>query len=134
MLFRSEMKAGFENVLNHLIVPNSKNGKNGVVKEKKQKIFSIKRIHKPESEYDKLQKKLKNANKELEQINKLMLDNYKILDKKKYALEKINKEKESVKNNLETIMNESEKAKKELIKNLSQKLKLSAKFVSTSKY
>ena len=129
-----EMKAGFENVLNHLIVPNSKNGKNGVVKEKKQKIFSIKRIHKPESEYDKLQKKLKNANKELEQINKLMLDNYKILDKKKYALEKINKEKESVKNNLETIMNESEKAKKELIKNLSQKLKLSAKFVSTSKY
>ena len=35
---------------------------------------------------------------------------------------------------LETIENKSKKTKKDLLKNLSEKLKLSAKFVATSKY
>ena len=126
-----EMKAGYENVLKNM--GNKEEG----TKEKKKKLFSInsiKHIHEPKTEYEKIQKKLKHANKEIDQLNKMMLDNYKLLDKKKYSLEKMNKEKEAVKNELENIMNDSEKAKKELIKNLSQKLKLSAKFVATSKY
>ena len=126
-----EMKAGYENVLKNM--GNKEEG----TKEKKKKLFSInsiKHIHEPKTEYEKIQKKLKHANKEIDQLNKMMLDNYKLLDKKKYSLEKMSKEKEAVKNELENIMNDSEKAKKELIKNLSQKLKLSAKFVATSKY
>ena len=64
------MKAGYENVLKNM--GNKEEG----TKEKKKKLFSInsiKHIHEPKTEYEKIQKKLKHANKEIDQLNKMNL-------------------------------------------------------------
>lgn len=133
---------GLENVLKNIEGNEYMNGGNNArinVKDEHKygktisKLF--KKLHpKHSSDYEKLQKKRKDKEKELDKYNKIMLDNFKLLDKKKYALEKIGKEKEKCVSLLQDMLDKSEKGKKELIKNLSQKLKLSAKFVSTNKY
>lgn len=122
-----EMKSGYENVLLHL--------KNGEKPNAKKKKFAINFLSpSSRSESAKIKKKLKQVIKDLEHYNKLMFENYDILDRKKYNFELIKKEKENYKEGLANILNDTEMGKKELVKNLSQKLKLSEKFVSTSKY
>lgn len=63
-----------------------------------------------------------------------MENNQKILDKYKNDLEICKNEQNMLKQQLQNIESNSEKTKKNLLKNLSEKLKLSAKFVATSKY
>ena len=62
------------------------------------------------------------------------MEEYQVLDHKRAQVEKLNKKiskyKKELRNTIETIGQE----KNELLKNLSQKLKLSAKFVLTNKY
>ena len=72
--------------------------------------------------------------KEIDINNKSLLEQYKKLDKKKISLEKVTNNKERLIKKLNDIVQSSEKIKKELLKNLSEKLKLTAKFVSTNQY
>ena len=113
---------------------NNDENNNEKVKKKNKFIKLLKIKKEPKTESEKLQKKLKKTNKEIDNVNKTLFENYKILDKKKYHLEKIKKERDEFKNKLENIFKESENIKKYLLKNLSQKLKLTAKFVATNKY
>ena len=62
------------------------------------------------------------------------MNNIKNWIKKKISLEKVTKTKERLIKQLNDIVQNSEKIKKELLKNLSEKLKLTAKFVSTNQY
>ena len=50
------------------------------------------------------------------------------------SLEKVTNTKEKLKKQLNDIVQNAEKIKKELLQNLSEKLKLTAKFVSTNQY
>ena len=141
-----EVKAGYEKVLKKFSIGKSVNGNlekeknnnhNGINKEEKKnkKIrFSFMRNKSNDSEYDKLQKKLNNLEKEIDINNKSLLEQYKKLDKKKISLEKVTNNKERLIKKLNDIVQSSEKIKKELLKNLSEKLKLTAKFVSTNQY
>ena len=141
-----EVKAGYEKVLKKFSFGKSVNGNlekkknnndNGINKEEKKnkKIrFSFMRNKSNDSEYDKLQKKLNNLEKEIDINNKSLLEQYKKLDKKKISLEKVTNNKERLIKKLNDIVQSSEKIKKELLKNLSEKLKLTAKFVSTNQY
>ena len=54
-------------------------------------------------------------------------------EKKNYLILKIN-ERKNLKENLDKIVKEKNLYEKNLLKNLSQKLKLSAKFVATNNY
>ncbi len=63
-----------------------------------------------------------------------LLIQYKILDEKKYTKEKIKEDKMKFKNALENKLQDYELRQRELIKNLSDKLRLSEKFVKTSKF
>jgi hypothetical protein len=56
------------------------------------------------------------------------------LDEKKYTKEKIKEDKMKFKNALENKLQDYELRQRELIKNLSDKLRLSEKFVKTSKF
>ena len=145
-----EVKTGYENVLKRFM-SNSVNTNNiGIgdnlnnehknelknsqeIKNKKFK-FNFIKIKGNVSEYDKLQKKLQNLEKEININNKALFEQYKKLDKKKISFEKVAKVKEKLKKQLNDIIQNSEKIKKELLKNLSEKLKLTAKFVSTNQY
>ena len=60
--------------------------------------------------------------------------NQKILDKYKNELEICRNEQNLLKQQYQKMENKSNKTKKDLLKNLSEKLKLSAKFVATNKY
>ena len=86
------------------------------------------------SEYDKIQKKLQILEKDINVSNKALFEEYKRLDKRKMKFEKVSKTKEKLKKQLNDIVQNSEKIKRELLKNLSEKLKLTAKFVSTNQY
>ncbi len=153
-----EMKNGYENVLGHVCIRNINQQKsynqefqydfskvendNQIINKiltpklnKGNKIFNIiKGFKKEKTEEEKIEKKLKRTNKDLDNLNKQLMENYKLLDKKKYHLEKINKERNNYKNELANFLEQSEKEKKLLLKNLSKKLKLSVKFVSTNQY
>jgi hypothetical protein len=115
----------------------NKNYKKNLSKDEKghKKLkFSFIRSKSNVSEYDKLQKKLHTLMKDIDVNNKSLLEQYKKLDKKKISLEKVTKTKERLIKQLNDIVQNSEKIKKELLKNLSEKLKLTAKFVSTNQY
>ena len=146
-----EVKAGYENVLkrfstnrvnmNNIEGTESANNENkgGLktsqeLKGNKKFKFNFIKIKGTVSEYDKLQKKLQTIEKDINISNKALFDEYKKLDKKKMKFEKVSKIKEKLKKQLNDIIQNSEKIKKELLKNLSEKLKLTAKFVSTNQY
>ena len=146
-----EVKAGYENVIKRFsttsINKNSIEGgeninkelkgglrKSQELKESKKFKFNFIKIKGNVSEYDKLQKKIQVLEKDINIINKTLFDEYIKLDKKKMSFEKVSKAKEKLKKQLNDIIQNSEKIKKELLKNLSEKLKLTAKFVSTNQY
>ena len=146
-----EVKAGYENVIKRFsttsINKNSIEGgeninkelkgglrKSQELKESKKFKFNFIKIKGNVSEYDKLQKKIQVLEKDINIINKTLFDEYKKLDKKKMSFEKVSKTKDKLKKQLNDIIQNSEKIKKELLKNLSEKLKLTAKFVSTNQY
>ena len=144
-----EVKTGYENILKRFssnsVNPNISEGmdnnnelKGGLRNSqdlKNNKKFKFNFIKKGNiSEYDKLQKKIQGLEKDINISNKALFDEYKKLDKKKMSFEKVTKAKEKLKKQLNDIIQNSEKIKKELLKNLSEKLKLTAKFVSTNQY
>jgi hypothetical protein len=89
---------------------------------------------KPSDELEKIKIKINNLDKEIDSINNGIIKNYKILDKYKLSLEKSTNKKDAYKKKLDDLINQSQKYKDELLKNLSEKLKLSVKFVSTNNY
>ena len=143
---QNEAKLGYENILKRLYNKNenninnkNENDKDNNIKEEKKNnegilgslwnLFSF-----DNSENTKIQKKLKETNKIINEKNKSLDDNKKLLDKYKKELEICKNERNKLQQQLENFENRSKKTKRELLKNLSEKLKLSAKFVATSKY
>ena len=143
---QNEAKLGYENILKRLYNKNenninnkNENDKDNNIKEEKKNnegilgslwnLFSF-----DNSENTKIQKKLKETNKIINEKNKSFDDNKKLLDKYKKELEICKNERNKLQQQLENFENRSKKTKRELLKNLSEKLKLSAKFVATSKY
>lgn len=112
--------------------------KNNKAKDKKS--FSMKKSRKfkffgkVNTELDKMQIKINSLNKEIDSINDALIKHYKILDKEKISLEKNNNKKADLTKKLEEMISSSEIYQNQLIKNLSEKLKLSEKFVNTNKY
>ncbi len=154
-----EIKTGYENVLKRFSENNNSNKDNNShiekeeiknnggelnkelnkktnqeEKKRKKSRFNFIRSKSNLSEYDKLQKKLQTLLKDMDINNKALLEQYKKLDKKKMSLEKVIKNKEKLKKQLNDIVQNAEKIKKELLQSLSEKLKLTAKFVSTNQY
>ena len=143
-----EVKTGYENVLkrfssnsvninnierNNINIEHKNDLRNSQEGIKKSK-FNFIKIKGNLSEYDKIQKKIQNLEKDININNKILFEEYKKLDKKKIGFEKVSNAKEKLKKQLNDIIQNSEKIKKELLKNLSEKLKLTAKFVSTNQY
>ena len=86
------------------------------------------------NELDKIQIKINNLNKEIDSINNALIKHYKLLDKEKQSFERNNFKKDNLTKKLEEMISKSEVYQTKLIKNLSEKLKLSEKFVNTNKY
>ena len=147
---KNEVKTGYKNILKRINNNNGNNDDNKNENNNKEKkincinddkknnegiidsIFNFFTID--NSENAKIQKKIKDINKNIDEKNKLLDSNQKLLDKYKKELEICKNEQHMLQQQLETIENKSKKTKKDLLKNLSEKLKLSAKFVATSKY
>jgi hypothetical protein len=136
---KNEVKTGYENILKNLensnIINNENNDDNNKLNNTEGILGSIKSFFTTDnSENAKIQKKIKDINKILEEKIKNLNYNEKILDKYKNELEKSQNEQNLLKQQLLNMEKNSNKTKKDLLKNLSEKLKLSAKFVATSKY
>ena len=136
---KNEVKTGYENILKNLensnIINNENNDNNNKLNNTEGILGSIKSFFTTDnSENAKIQKKIKDINKILEEKIKNLNYNEKILDKYKNELEKSRNEQNLLKQQLLNMEKNSNKTKKDLLKNLSEKLKLSAKFVATSKY
>ena len=136
---KNEVKTGYENILKNLensnIINNENNDNNNKLNNTEGILGSIKSFFTMDnSENAKIQKKIKDINKILEEKIKNLNYNEKILDKYKNELEKSRNEQNLLKQQLLNMEKNSNKTKKDLLKNLSEKLKLSAKFVATSKY
>ena len=142
---KNEVKTGYENILKRLYNNNENNKENndnkisccnGDDKKNNEGIIGsiINFFTVDNSENAKIQKKIKDINKTIDENNKLLDSNQKLLDKYKKDLEICKNEQNMLQQQLENIENKSKKTKRELLKNLSEKLKLSAKFVATSKY
>ncbi len=145
---KNEAKTGYENVLKRIynknenndnennITENKTNSTNAEDKKNNEGIFgSIMSFFTIDnSENAKIKKKIKDINKNIDEKNKLLESNQKLLDKYKKDLEICKNEQNLLQQQLDTIQKKSEKTKRDLLKNLSERLKLSAKFVATSKY
>jgi len=147
---KNEVKTGYENILKRLYNKNENNNENNkndinennantTNNDDKKKddgiIGSIMNFFTSDnSENAKIQKKIKDINKNIDEKNKLLDTNQKLLDKYKNELEICKNEQNMLEQQLQNIENNSKKTKKELLKNLSERLKLSAKFVATNKY
>ena len=136
---KNEVKTGYENILKNLennnIINNENNDNNNKLNNTEGILGSIKSFFTTDnSENAKIQKKIKDINKILEEKIKNLNYNEKILDKYKNELEKSRNEQNLLKQQLLNMEKNSNKTQKDLLKNLSEKLKLSAKFVATSKY
>ena len=140
---KNEIKTGYENILKHIIINeatnNQKDNLNSDSNEEKQSNEGIFNTIKSFFNYDtsekaKIQKKIKDINKTIDEKIKLLDYNQKILDKYKNELEISRNEQNMLKQQYQNMENNSNKVKKDLLKSLSEKLKLSAKFVATSKY
>ena len=98
----------------------------GSVGSKKKKIrfsFNLKHIIKRNSnEYEYILKKLNSLNKEIDKNNKALLIECQKLDRKQINYDKVVYKKNELKKQLDIILNTSEVVKRELIKNLSNKL------------
>ena len=105
-----------------------------------RKAFSFKKLSKfnifgkNKNELDKIQAQINNLEKEIDSINKSLIKSITILDKDKSNFDKVMSKKNKLKNKFDELINSSQKYKNDLLKNLSEKLKLSVKFVSTNKY
>ncbi len=88
----------------------------------KKKLFKLKNNKKNPEGYDKILKKLNNVNKEIQKDNKALLIACEKMDKKLAILERITFKRDELKKQLDIILNTSELTKRELIKNLSNKL------------
>ena len=93
------------------------------------KIFSGKT-----NELDKIKNKIIRLDKEINSLNDELIKNYKILDQNRLNLEKNTSKLELLKKKLDEKIKESHKFETDLLKNLSQKLKLSVKFVFNNQY
>ena len=148
---KNEAKTGYENVLKRIYnknenndnnknennnIENKINSTNADDKKNNEGIFgSIMNFFTIDnSENAKIKKKIKDINKNIDEKNKLLDSNQKLLDKYKKDLEICKNEQNLLQQQLDTIQKKSEKTKRDLLKNLSERLKLSAKFVATSKY
>ena len=143
---KKEVKTGYENILKHLYNTNDINNINNKKEnlnlnsneDKKNNegiINSIMNLFNSDnSENAKIQKKIKDINKIIDDKNKELNYNQKILDKYKNELEISRNEQNMLKQQYQNMEKNANKVKKDLLKNLSEKLKLSAKFVATSKY
>ena len=105
-----------------------------------RKSFSVKKtgkfkiFRKTKNELDKIQLKINSLNKDIDSINNALIKHYKILDKEKVSFERNSLKKENLTKKLEEMINQSELHQNKLLKNLSEKLKLSEKFVYMNKY
>ena len=138
---KKEIKTGYENILKQIISNENigiKNDNSNSIDEEQNDngIFSsIKNFFNYDiSEKAKIQKKIKDINKIIDESTKLLDYNQKILDKYKKELEISRNEQNMLKQQYQNMETNSNKVKKDLLKNLSEKLKLSAKFVATNKY
>ena len=86
------------------------------------KTFNSKKKRRNPEGYDKILKKLNIVNKELQKDNKALLIACEKMDKKQEILEKIIYKRDELKKQLDIILSTSELTKRELIKNLSNKL------------
>jgi hypothetical protein len=107
--------------------------------KKNRKSFSLKKHAKftilgKASELDKIQMKIQSLDKEIDSINKALIKHYKIMDKEKMKMEKNKTKKENLTKLLKDVISKSEVYQNQLLKNLSEKLKLSEKFVDTNRY
>ena len=116
---------------------------NETAKDKKitsKKSFSLKKyakfkiFGKSNNELDKIQMKINDLDKEIDSINKSLMKHYKILDSERLSYEKNNSKKDVLTKKLEEMINESNTYQNKLLKNLSEKLKLSEKFVFSNQY
>ena len=126
-----EVKTGHENVLKRIndIKPNNKKqGEDGLFNS----VFNY--FSGENSESSKIQKKIRDINKKIEEVNKEVENNSELLDKYQKDLDVCREEKNIMETQLEKMNNLLNETKRELLKNLSEKLKLSAKFVATNKY
>ena len=105
---------------------------NSFKESKKHK--SIKDIFKGKSQEEKMESKLKKISKELDSINNDLIENFQLVDSKKNKVDKLNKKLNKYKTELKNLNEKFLLEKKQLLKDLSEKLKLSAKFVLTNKY
>ena len=125
--------------INNKIIGNESN-KNKENNRTNKKSFSLKKyakfkiFGKANNELDKIKLKINELNKEIDSINNSLIKHYKIYDNEKMSFEKNNNKKEALTKRLEEMINESEKYQTKLIKNLSEKLKLSEKFVFSNQY
>ena len=136
---KNEAKMGYENILkrlNHNI--NDKNNNDNINNNEYKNDGIINSImnffSNDNSENAKIQKKIKDIKKSIDEKIKSLDYNQKILDKYKNELEICRNEQNLLKQQYQNMENKSNKTKKDLLKNLSEKLKLSAKFVATNKY
>ena len=86
------------------------------------KTFNSKKKKRNPEGYDKILKKLNFVNKELQKDNKALLIACEKMDKKQEILEKVIYKRDELKKQLDIILSTSELTKRELIKNLSNKL------------
>ena len=143
---KNEVKTGYENILKRLYNKNDNNNNNNednktdnMTSDDKKKndgiINSIMNFFTTDnSENAKIQKKIKDINKNIDEKNKLLDSNQKLLDKYKNDLEICINEQNMLEQQLKNIEENSKETQKNLLLNLSKKLKLSAKFVATNKY
>ena len=126
------------NMNNKIIVNESnKNKENNITNKKSfslKKYAKLKIFGKANNELDKIQIKIDELNKEIDSINKSLIKHYKIYDNEKMSFERNNDKKETLIKKLEEMVSESEIYQNKLIKNLSEKLKLSEKFVFSNQY
>ena len=90
--------------------------------KKKKKLFQLKSNKKNPVGYNKILKKLNIVNKEIQKDNKALLIACEKMDKKMEVLERITFKRDELKKQLDIILSTSELTKRELIKNLSNKI------------
>ena len=120
---KNEVKTGYENILKNLensnIINNENNDNNNKLNNTEGILGSIKSFFTMDnSENAKIQKKIKDINKILEEKIKNLNYNEKILDKYKNELEKSRNEQNLLKQQLLNMEKNSNKTKKDLLKNL----------------
>ena len=132
-LLKSEIspkKSDNKNILLYNKIYNNNEDKTGIKRcqtenfqnKKKKKLFQLKSNKKNPVGYNKILKKLNIVNKEIQKDNKALLIACEKMDKKMEVLERITFKRDELKKQLDIILSTSELTKRELIKNLSNKI------------